>query len=218
MDTLYTIAARGNSTRFPRKHFADVCGRPLLWYTLDWVRRQGIINETILATDDQEYADYAEAHGVKAVVAPSDPAGNTWKAIAEAVRLDGRKPARLAHLNPCAPLRPANLLTQAHELLTRDWDGVLSIVQEPTWRHYCYPNGSGVVLLNPHEVWRSSGCLTMIWADRLDPIPERERDLETRLRLRPLLHAGPVADVDVPEDIAPLAGIIREGFTPWTAP
>lgn len=216
-NTLYFIAARGQSSRFPRKHFAEVNGRPLLWYTLDWAKRQGIARQTILVTDDNDYAAYATTEGIGAIVTPSALGGNTWKAIGDAVRIDGRKTTKIAHLNPCAPLRPPGLLEEAHRRLTANWDGVISCVRQPTWRHYCYPGPLGVRLDRPCDMWQSSGCLTMIRADRLYPLPSAERELEMRLALRCLEHAGPVADVDVPEDIAPLEGIIRRGYGPWTA-
>lgn len=216
IDTLYFIAARGQSRRFPRKHFAEVNGRPLLWYTLDWAKRQGIAEHTILATDDNDYASYAAAEGIKAIVAPSDPQGNTWKAIGDALRLDGRQAAKIAHLNPCAPLRPPGLLEEAHNRLKAEWDGIISCVRQPTWRHYVCPTYYGIKLLDPRETWQSSGCLTMIWADRLEPLPGAERELESRLNLQLLDHTGPVADVDLPEDIAPLEGILRRGYGPWT--
>lgn len=64
MKTLAIIPAKGRSVSVPRKNLAPVCGKPLIWYTLDCAKRAKRIDRLIVSTEDDEIAAVAEAEGV----------------------------------------------------------------------------------------------------------------------------------------------------------
>ena len=64
MKTLAIVPARGGSRSIPRKNLATVCGKPLIWYTLDCAKRATRIDRLIVSTEDDEIAAVAEAEGV----------------------------------------------------------------------------------------------------------------------------------------------------------
>lgn len=64
MTCLGVVPARGGSKAVPRKNLADLCGKPLIWYTLDCAKRATRIDRLIVSTDDDEIAAVAEAEGV----------------------------------------------------------------------------------------------------------------------------------------------------------
>ena len=64
MTCLGVVPARGNSKSIPKKNLAPVCGKPLLWYTLDCAKRASRIDRLIVSTEDDEIAAVAEAEGV----------------------------------------------------------------------------------------------------------------------------------------------------------
>lgn len=64
MKTLAIIPAKGRSVSVPRKNLAPVCGKPLIWYTLDCAKRATRIDRLIVSTEDDEIAAVAEAEGV----------------------------------------------------------------------------------------------------------------------------------------------------------
>lgn len=61
MKTLAIVPARGNSKSVPRKNFAPVCGKPLIWYTLDCALRSRLLDRIIVSTEDDEIAAIAES-------------------------------------------------------------------------------------------------------------------------------------------------------------
>ena len=62
------IQARLGSTRFPRKIYADLAGKPLIWHVINRVGYAGGIDRIILATtgavQDDDLADWAEKQGL----------------------------------------------------------------------------------------------------------------------------------------------------------
>jgi CMP-N-acetylneuraminic acid synthetase len=57
--------ARGGSKRVKRKNLADICGKPLLQYTIDEVKKSRYIDEYVISSDDEEVIDLASKLGVK---------------------------------------------------------------------------------------------------------------------------------------------------------
>lgn len=61
MKTLAIVPARGNSKSVPRKNLANVCGKPLIWYTLDCALRSRLLDRIIVSTEDDGIAAVAES-------------------------------------------------------------------------------------------------------------------------------------------------------------
>jgi CMP-N,N'-diacetyllegionaminic acid synthase len=57
---LIIVPARGGSKGIPRKNLTPICGRPLLGYTLDICKQIKENFPTLVSTDDDEIAKYAE--------------------------------------------------------------------------------------------------------------------------------------------------------------
>ena len=57
--TLAIIPARGNSKGIPGKNIADMCGRPLIWYSIREAHKAKLLDATIVSTDDEEIAQVA---------------------------------------------------------------------------------------------------------------------------------------------------------------
>lgn len=62
------IQARLNSTRFPRKVFAQICAKPLLWHIVNRLRYCKKIDKILIATtlnpEDNEIEKWASANGI----------------------------------------------------------------------------------------------------------------------------------------------------------
>ena len=48
------IPARYDSSRFPGKPLADICGKPMIWHVYNRVRNAEGISEVCVATDDEK--------------------------------------------------------------------------------------------------------------------------------------------------------------------
>ena len=57
------IPARGGSKGIPRKNIADLCGKPLIAYTIETAVKAKLVDRVIVSTEDKEIADIAEAYG-----------------------------------------------------------------------------------------------------------------------------------------------------------
>ena len=62
------IPARYGSTRFEGKPLADILGKPMIQYVYEGVRQSKLIDEVIVATDDQRILDAVKSFGGKAVI------------------------------------------------------------------------------------------------------------------------------------------------------
>ncbi|MEM2679660.1 MAG: glycosyltransferase family protein [Candidatus Hadarchaeales archaeon] len=67
--TVAIIQARVGSTRLPGKVLKEICGKPMLWYVIERVKRARLINEIVVATttnaEDDEIVKIAEQCRVK---------------------------------------------------------------------------------------------------------------------------------------------------------
>lgn len=68
MDVIGVIPARFSSTRFEGKVLADLLGRPVLQHVYERARQALILDDLIIACDDERIADAARRFGAKAVL------------------------------------------------------------------------------------------------------------------------------------------------------
>lgn len=77
MNIVGVIPARFGSTRFPGKPLVNLKGRPLIQWTIEGAKKAKLLNDLIVATDDERIKAAAEAVGVKVVMTSSDlPTGS----------------------------------------------------------------------------------------------------------------------------------------------
>jgi 3-deoxy-manno-octulosonate cytidylyltransferase (CMP-KDO synthetase) len=70
------IPARYSATRLPGKPLADICGKPLIQYVYEQAKKVKLLEDVIVATDDERILEAVEKFGGKAVMtSPSHPSG-----------------------------------------------------------------------------------------------------------------------------------------------
>ena len=76
MRTLGIIPSRYGSSRFPGKPLHLLCGKPLVAWVVEAVKKAKTLDDVIVATDDDRIVAAVEAHGGRAVMTPSElPSG-----------------------------------------------------------------------------------------------------------------------------------------------
>jgi 3-deoxy-manno-octulosonate cytidylyltransferase (CMP-KDO synthetase) len=76
MKIIGIIPARYSATRLPGKPLADICGKPLIQYVYEQAKKSGLLEDVIVATDDERILEAVEEFGGKAVMtSPSHPSG-----------------------------------------------------------------------------------------------------------------------------------------------
>lgn len=140
MKILGVITARGGSKSIPRKNIKELCGKPLIVWTIEAAQRSGVFDRIILSTDDPEIAEVARGHGVEVpFLRPAEFAQDTTPhlpvmqhAVTWLKEHEDYQPDFVCILQPTAPLRQALHLREAVELLKRtDADSVVSMVEIP---------------------------------------------------------------------------------------
>lgn len=77
MKIVGVIPARYGSTRFPGKPLVNLKGRPLIQWTIEGANKSRLLNDLIVATDDERIKAAAEAVGAKVVMTASElPTGS----------------------------------------------------------------------------------------------------------------------------------------------
>mgnify|MGYP003941218681 CR=1 FL=1 len=123
MRILGIVPARGGSKGIPRKNLADVCGKPLIAYSIETGRQllaSGTLARCIVSTDDLEIAECARALGADVpFMRPAAAATDTAKAMAYVLHaletlepLDGAYDAVML-LQPTSPIRNAAVIAAA---------------------------------------------------------------------------------------------------------
>lgn len=123
MRILGIVPARGGSKGIPRKNLADVCGKPLIAYSIETGRQLlagGTLARCIVSTDDAEIAACARALGADVpFMRPAAAATDTAKALAYVLHAlealepqDGTYDAVML-LQPTSPIRNTAVIAAA---------------------------------------------------------------------------------------------------------
>jgi 3-deoxy-manno-octulosonate cytidylyltransferase (CMP-KDO synthetase) len=62
------IPARYNSSRFPGKPLADICGKPMIWRVHNKLKGLEELSEVYVATDDIRIKEVCESYGIKTIM------------------------------------------------------------------------------------------------------------------------------------------------------
>jgi CMP-N,N'-diacetyllegionaminic acid synthase len=138
---LAIIPARGGSKGIPRKNLANLCGRPLIAWsiaTANALLEQGVVAEAIVSTDDAEIAEVSRAHGAKVpFLRPAELANDTAKAIAyvthalDFMTAKGQDFDAVMILQPTAPVRdPAAIASAVTRFADGSSNSLISCYQE----------------------------------------------------------------------------------------
>lgn len=119
------ILARGGSKRIPQKNIKDLCGKPLIWYTIDAAKKSQYLDRVILSSDDPEIIAVAKQYGVDVpFVRTAELAADTvtdYPVFVHALewleKNEGYKPDIVVQLRPTSPLRTAEHIDNAIEFL-----------------------------------------------------------------------------------------------------
>lgn len=68
MKIIGVIPARYQSSRFPGKPLADICGKPMLWWVYQQVSKIDVFSEVVCAIDDSRIKDMCEKYRMKYIM------------------------------------------------------------------------------------------------------------------------------------------------------
>lgn len=141
MNILGIIPARGGSKGIPRKNLVDVCGQPLINYSIivgNELLAKGALARCIVSTDDAEIADVARQYGADVpFMRPAEAATDAAKALAyvlhalDALEQHGEQYDAVMLLQPTSPLRNHDSIVKAVQAFSQsNTDSLISCYQE----------------------------------------------------------------------------------------
>ncbi|MFV1981820.1 MAG: cytidylyltransferase domain-containing protein, partial [Rhodothermia bacterium] len=176
---LALILARGGSKGIPRKNLVPVCGKPLIYYSIQQALRSKHITRTIVSTDDPEIAETSRALGAEVpFIRPEDISRDdstdlqafqhalTWLEDKEAY-----SPELIVHLRPTGPVRQVAIVDDAIDRMLADEsaDSLRSV---------------SVAQQTPYKMWTLDG-------DFLKPVhslPERQESFNAPRQSLPVAY------------------------------
>ena len=112
------IPARYGSSRFEGKPLANILGKPMIQYVYEGVRESKLIDEVIVATDDQRIMEAVQSFGGKAVMTSPTHFTGTDRVAEVAEKL---KSEIIVNVQGDEPLIKGNIIDKAiRPLLTED--------------------------------------------------------------------------------------------------
>lgn len=137
---LAIIPARGGSKRLPRKNIINLCGKPLIQWSIDAAIKSKYIDKVVVTTDDSEILDIVKNSAVEIIKRPSELAtdtSTTFDAVQHTLEKIQEKYDFIVLLQPTSPLREYKHIDEAIELLyQKNADAVVSVTKtehSPLW-------------------------------------------------------------------------------------
>ncbi len=120
---LCVIPARGGSKRIPRKNVVDLCGKPLIAYTIEAARDAGIFERIVVSTEDAEIGDLSRKYGATVLERGAELAGDKASVmdvclnVLEHYENEGDSFDFVCVLLPTSPLRTSSDISGAFDKL-----------------------------------------------------------------------------------------------------
>lgn len=228
---LIAIPARGGSRRLPGKALRHVGGKPLIWYTLEYVRRLDLQHRAVVVTDDDAIAAYTLQSDCAVGVVREPPVGpddeSTARAIYRAVRHQtarGKTFEVVVNLAPTCPVRSADLIQHCLAALTPEVDAVRSVVPARMHPEWCLrlgehdlicPRGTWDVSQSYEPTYELSGCVDVFWARVFSDEPRGVKEFWSGLSSRGVVHDDVHCDVDTRRDMVWFEFLLKNNYTIW---
>ncbi|MBH5368869.1 acylneuraminate cytidylyltransferase family protein [Bradyrhizobium glycinis] len=134
--TLAVIAARGGSKGIPHKNLLDLCGRPLIAWTVEQARAARGVDVVAVSSDSDAILAAAEAAGAVGVQRPDDISGDlassesAWLHALDATEAQMGRFERVVALQATSPIREPSDIENALATFDRDHlDSLLSVCE-----------------------------------------------------------------------------------------
>ena len=128
------IPARGASKGIPRKNIKQLCGKPLITYSIMQSLSSSYIDKTIVSTEDPEIAKLGEKYGAEVILRPQELASDVCPTEPVMIHVLSRLaeasivPEYVVLLQPTSPIRRPEDIDEAIKLLIdNEGDSLLSV-------------------------------------------------------------------------------------------
>lgn len=89
MKTIAVIPARYQSSRFPGKPLADICGKPMIWWVYNQVKQIKEFDKVVVATDSTKIQDECAKYGIEVVMTSDNHPNHVYRIHEVSTKVDG---------------------------------------------------------------------------------------------------------------------------------
>ncbi len=139
---LAVITARGGSKGLPRKNIRELCGKPLIAWTIEQAKNSKYLDRAIVSTDDEEIAEISKKYGGDVpFLRPKELALDTTSSIdvlqhiVDFLHKIGERYDYVMLLQPTSPLRKEEDIDNSIRLLIDNEDKADSLVSMGEVKH-----------------------------------------------------------------------------------
>lgn len=142
--TVAIIPARGGSKGILRKNLVDVCGKPLIAWSILQASQARNIDSVWVSSDDEEILAVADSFGAKPIRRPADISGDeassesAWLHALDTIEAQGVSVDMIVAMQATSPIRdPSDLDQGLQTLREQGFDSLLSVTEVEdffTWR------------------------------------------------------------------------------------
>lgn len=122
---LAIIPARAGSKGLKDKNITDLCGKPLIAYTIEAAINSGVFDTVLVSTDSKEYAQIAQSYGAETLIrgeSLSNDTATSFMVIEDVLNRVGKEYDYFVLLQPTSPLRNAQHIKEAVSLFDKKCD------------------------------------------------------------------------------------------------
>jgi CMP-N-acetylneuraminic acid synthetase len=221
-EVLVIIPARGGSKGIPRKNIVDLCGKPLIAYTIEVAQKAQLVSRVVVSTEDEEIAAISESYGAEVpFLRPKNMAGDK-ACIGESVlytrqtlKKQGYAPDILLYLYPTHPFRTPKLLDSLIRKTANGFKFAITVkpVEVTTARMFVLDAQKFIRPLTPQGFRRQTGKQILFkFCGTGYAINHALRQPPFKTFLYHLLEPVTHIDIDHPSDLKLAAEVINRGF------
>ena len=125
MKRIAIIPARSGSKGLKDKNIIDLCGKPLMAYSIEAATETGLFDHVIVSTDSELYARIAHQWGAESMMrgeAQSSDTASTYDVLADMLSRIDYDFDYFVLLQPTSPLRNSQHLSEAVDLFEKRYD------------------------------------------------------------------------------------------------
>lgn len=228
MKILAVIGARCGSKGIPGKNIIELCGKPLLAWSIDAAKKSDVIDKLIVSTDDRNIAGIARRYGAeipfmrpaKLASEKSSQVDMVNHALQWLWKNQNYKPNYILLLQPTSPLRTGEDISNAVELAKKqDCDAVISVCKvknHPFVARTIDPDGTIKNMWTDRprrlqrqelpDVYSENGAIYLVKLEAF----MREQDFMPKKSVAYIMPAERSVDIDEPLDLKFAEVLLKE--------
>ena len=117
------IPARSGSKGLKNKNILDICGKPMIAYSIEAAMKTNIFDRVIVSTDSKEYGRIAEEYGAEVIYRDerlSNDCATTYMVVEDVISRIKNEIDYFVLLQPTSPLRDSNHILNACRLFEKN--------------------------------------------------------------------------------------------------